>query len=92
MSDEAEITWPYVHKLKKPAATPGGEIAELSLREPTTADLLELGILDGASGSTMFALIVKLSGKPEPVLKAIPGYEVLVLVNQLSRFFALASQ
>lgn len=88
----AEITWPYTHTLKRPATVPGGEITEITLREPTTADFLEFGLMDGVDGATMFSLIVKLSGKPEPVLKAIPGLETMALVRRLSTFFAAASR
>lgn len=93
MSDtETEITWPLVHTLKRTVEVPGGTIDKLELREPTVADFLKHGVLDGTlDGQRVVNLIADLSGKPQPVIKALPGVEALRLSKKLTDFFSQAA-
>lgn len=92
MSDtDTDITWPLVHVLKRPVETPSGTLDRLELREPTTADFLQYGVLDGVlDGQRIIDLVAALSGKPQPTLKVLPGVEMLKLSKRLTDFFSQA--
>jgi len=84
-----EIEWPLTHTFARPADVLGDTERSITLREPTTGDLLKYGVLDGMlNGESMVGLIADLSGWPQPKVKAIPGIETIRLSGRLSRFFA----
>lgn len=89
----APIEWPLVEEFGRSVSVPGGELDRLELREPTVNDLLKHGILDGSiDGERIVNLVGDLSGKPAPVIKAIPGKVILRLSTKLTRFFAEAAR
>jgi hypothetical protein len=93
MSDGSAITWPYTHTFAKPALVAGDEIRELVLNEPTTADLLEFGVFDGAfHGRNIIAMVAKLSGNAPSIIERLPGVETLKLATRLSGFFGQAAR
>lgn len=82
------IDWPYTHQFSRSVEALGETETSITLREPTTADLLNHGVLDGMlNGESMVGLIATLSGWAPPKVKAIPGIETIRLSGKLSRFF-----
>lgn len=93
MEGGAEFTWPLIHKFKQPREALGESYDGITLREPTVADFLKHGMLDGgADGEAMLNLIADLSGVAQPVIKKFPALEYLALVQRLNAFLSQAAR
>lgn len=89
---EPAITFPWTFDLKEPARLGDGdnaiEVSSLEIQRPTAGHFLEFGVFDGtADGDRQLKMIAKLSNKALPVIRALPGTEMLRLMNRLTDFF-----
>lgn len=86
------IEWPVIHPLRKTVTVLGEEISSLTLREPTAAEFLKLGIFDSdVTGEQMLDLIATLSGLAPAAVRALPGLDMLALSAKLSQVFRQAA-
>jgi cytochrome c1 len=85
MSDEA---WPRTFKLTKPITVPGHEAKELRLREPTTGDLIDIGL--PSDHSVMGEYISALAAVPPIVVKALALPDFFIISQAISDFFGQA--
>lgn len=84
-----EIVFPYTHTFAQEVDVLGDRERSITLREPTTGDLIQHGVLDGTmNAEQLFSLVAELSGWPPPKVKKLPGVEGIRLSGKLSRFFA----
>lgn len=89
--DPREITWPLEFPLSKAVEAHGEQVQVLVLREPTGADVLKFGLLEGFDAAQFAPLVVKLASVPLSTVEAIPAKDVLRLGTVLSRFFVWAA-
>jgi hypothetical protein len=79
--------WPLKARLSHPCEVFGESYAELSLREPTAADLVKFGVFDDAvSGDQCLDLIAHLAGLTPKDVRAFPGTDMLRLSKRLLGF------
>ena len=89
---ERPLEWPFVFNFRKEVSVLGKTLNHLSLKEPSTEDGLEFGLIDGSIDRFQWvALIARLSGQPDPVIRALPATEVMRLIKELSPFLSRAA-
>lgn len=89
--DPREITFPYDFRLSKPVQAHGEDHLVLTLREPTGADVLEFGLLEGFEPAQFVPLVGRLAKVPDGTIKSMAARDLLSLATVLSRFFQWAA-
>lgn len=88
-----DFKWPFERRLRKPIQVDGDDVSFITLREPTTEDMVELGVLDGSfDGPNVVKMVARLS-KATPVLlsRQLHPADFFALRNHLARFFTAAA-
>jgi hypothetical protein len=88
-----DFKWPFERRLRKPIQVDGDDVSFITMREPTTEDMIELGVLDGTfNGPNVIKMIARLS-KATPVLlsRQLHPSDFFALMSYLTDFFMAAA-
>lgn len=97
-TDEDDVTWPIVFKLKKPIEIFGTAYTELKLRRPNVGDGMKFGLIDGSiadldkGGERTVELISVLAGETPQTIKSLPLDEFMRLTRAFWDSFQRAAR